>query len=243
MSRTRTRLFHRWAPWLAALALLVAAPAGARGLKIDGSFGESGTARPVLGPAYGRSSFVSVRPQPDGTILAGQVYSSSDTLERFHRFGPAGQRDFGPVPESSTPKPEAVEPDGEILRTATGESLELVDATGNRDPNFGTQAYGDGRISDNVGFRIEGIVIAADGDIFLAGTRYHYIPSGAPAEPEYVPEQLCVARLGSSGRLDPGFGKGGVVALHSELGFVGERLLGIAVRPGGGVVVVAGEGP
>ena len=96
-------------------------------------------------------------------------------------------------------------------------------------------------MSDYVGFRIEDIVTAADGRILVAGTKYHNVLSGAPAEPEYVPEQLCVARLESSGRLDPGFGTRGVVALHSERGFAGERLVGIASRPGGGVVVIADE--
>jgi uncharacterized delta-60 repeat protein len=241
MKRTHTFLLASLAVVLLGAAMLASCP-GARAatLRRDRSFGKAGLVRPSLGPAYGQSAFVSVHPQPDGTILAGRV-DSGETLERFHRFGPAGQTNVGPVPESSNPKPEAVEPDGEILRTAMSDSLELVDAAGNQDPGFGTQPFGDGRSSDSVGFQIEDIVTAADGHILIAGTRYHNVSSGAPPEPESVPEQVCVARLESSGRLDPSFGKGGVVQLHSELGFAGERLLGIAGRPGGGVVVIAGE--
>jgi uncharacterized delta-60 repeat protein len=240
MKRLRTLL----APWgivvLLGLAATVPADAGAAGVRIDHSFGRGGIAGPELGPTYGQSAFTSIEPQPDGTILAGRT-NSAETLERFHRFGPAGQTNVGPVPESRQPKLEAVQPDGEILRPAGTESLERVDAGGTQDPSFGPLPYGSGHSSDKVGFRIEAIVVGSDGRIVVAGTKYHNISGGAPPEPEYVPEQLCIARLDSSGRLDSTFGKGGVVQLHSELGFTGERLVGIAARPGGGVVVIAGE--
>lgn len=224
------------------LALVVPNGVGAAQLRVDRSFGSGGIAKPHLGPAYNQGTFVSVEPQPDGTILAGRTYGA-ETLEHFHRFGPTGQTNVGPVPEPRQPKPEAEEPNSQVLRLATEESLELVDAGGSRDPSFGTQPYGEGQRSDDVGFRIEQILVQPDGHIVVAGTKYHYIPSGEPPEPEYVPEQLGVARLDSSGRLDPGFGNGGTALLHSDLGFAGEELLGIASRPAGGVVVITTETP
>jgi uncharacterized delta-60 repeat protein len=223
-----------------ALALALAlAPAGAlaAGVSVDRSFGAGGTATPALGPAFYPSAFSSIAPQGDGTLLVGRREGAEPT-ERFARFGATGQPVAGPVPESTAPHPEATQPDGKVLKLANGEAFERLDPDGTRDPSFGTQDFGTGRVSDNVGFAIEAIAVEPSGAILVAGTKFHSILSGAPPEPEQVVEQLCAARLDSSGRLDPTFGTGGVVHLHTDLGFAGEKLLGIAARPGGGAVLI-----
>jgi uncharacterized delta-60 repeat protein len=222
------------------LAALAASAAPAAGLRPDRSFGVRGVAVPDLGPTYYQSAFTSIEPQADGSILAGRR-EGSEALERFARFDAAGRPAGGPVPESTQPHPEATQPDGKVVKLADEESLERVDPDGTQDPSFGTQPYGDGKRSDTVDFRIEAIVIQPSGDILVAGTKSHLISSGAPPEPEQVTEQLCVARLEPSGRLDPAFGHGGIVHLHSDLGFAGEGFVGLASRPGGGAVVIDRE--
>jgi uncharacterized delta-60 repeat protein len=229
-----------WLAFMAAAVIAFAlAPASAlaAGVSVDRTFGAGGVAVPALGPAYYESAFSSIAPQGDGSLLIGRRQSSEPT-ERFERFSAAGQPIAGPVPEAAVPHPEVTEPDGKVLRLANGEALERREPDGTPDPSFGTQVFGTGRASDNVGFAIEAIVVGPSGALLVAGTRFHSILSGAPPEPEQVVEQLCVARLDSSGRLDPSFGAGGVVHLHTDLGFGGEKLLGIAARPGGGVVVI-----
>jgi uncharacterized delta-60 repeat protein len=219
------------------LAGPVASAAPAAGVRIDRSFGEHGLVAPMFGPTYDQSSFSSIAPQADGSILAGRREGEEES-ERFSRFDGSGRPLSGPVPEAGTPKPEARQPDGKVVKLATGESLERVDADGSQDPSFGTQAFGSGKRSDDVDFAIEAIVVQPSGDILVAGTKSHSIMSGAPPEPEQVPEQLCVARFEPSGHLDPSFGQGGIVHLHTDLGFAGERLVGLASRPGGGAVVI-----
>jgi uncharacterized delta-60 repeat protein len=212
-------------------------------VRIDRSFGEHGLVAPVFGPVYNQTSFRSIAPQADGSILAGRTETGEES-ERFSRFDSSGRPLSGPVPESGTPKPEARQPDGKVVKLATGESLERVDADGSQDPGFGTQPFGGGKRSDEVDFAIEAIVVQPSGDILVAGIKSHSITSGAPPEPEQVPEQLCVARFEPSGHLDPSFGNGGIVHLHTDLGFAGERLVGLTSRPGGGAVVIdADTGP
>jgi uncharacterized delta-60 repeat protein len=226
---------------LACVLLGAAAPAApAAGVRIDRSFGVHGIASPDLGPTYGQNTFTTIDPQPDGSILAGRR-EGEETLERFSRFDAAGRPLGGPEPEPTQPRPEATQPDGKVVKLADEESLERVDPDGSRDPSFGTQPYGDGLRSDLVDFSIEGIVIQPSGDILVAGTKSHSIPSGAPPEPEQVTEQLCVARFEPSGHLDPSFGHGGIVHLYSDLGFAGEGFVGLASRPGGGAVVIDEE--
>jgi uncharacterized delta-60 repeat protein len=222
------------------LAGVVASAAPAAGLRPDRSFGVRGVAVPDLGPTYYGSAFTSIEPQPDGSILAGRR-DDTETLERFARFDASGRPLGGPVPESTQPHPEATQPDGKVVKLADEESLERLNPDGSQDPSFGTQPYGDGRRSDTVDFRIEAIVIQPSGDILVAGTKSHLVSGGAPPEPEQVIEQLGVARFEPSGRLDPSFGHGGIVHLHSDLGFAGEGFVGLASRPGGGAVLIDRE--
>jgi uncharacterized delta-60 repeat protein len=191
----------------------------------------------MFGPTYNQSSFSSIAPQADGSILAGRREGEEES-ERFSRFDSSGRPLSGSVPESGTPHPEARQPDGKVVKLATGDSLERIDADGSRDPSFGTQPFGSGKSSDDVDFAIEAIVVQPSGDILVAGIKNDTIMSGAPPEPAQVPEQLCVARFEPSGHLDPGFGNGGIVHLHTDLGFAGERLIGLTSRPGGGAVVI-----
>jgi uncharacterized delta-60 repeat protein len=226
---------------LACVLLGAAAPAApAAGVRIDRSFGVRGIASPDLGPTYGQSTFTTIDPQLDGSILAGRR-DGEETLERFSRFDATGKPLGGPEPEPTQPRPEATQPDGKVVRLTDEESLERVDPDGSRDPSFGTQPYGDGLASDAVGFSIEGIVIQPSGDILVAGTKSHSISSGAPPEPEQVAEQLCVARFEPSGHLDPSFGHGGIVHLNSDFGFPAEGFTGLVSRPGGGAVVIGEE--
>jgi uncharacterized delta-60 repeat protein len=190
-----------------AVAGVATAVASAAGLKVDRSFGTGGTVAPHFGPAYYQGAITSIAPATDGTILAGRT-EAGETIERFERLDAAGRPLGGPVPESRTPRPEAVEPDGRVVQLAA------------------------------VDFQVEAIAVAPSGEILAAGTKFHNVLEGAPPEPEQEIEQLCVARFEPSGALDPSFGQGGVVHLRSDLGFEGEDPVGLVARPGGGAVLI-----
>ncbi|HZV74523.1 MAG TPA: hypothetical protein VFF79_12470 [Conexibacter sp.] len=78
-----------------------------------------------------------------------------------------------------------------------------------------------------VGSAASGIVVQGDGDIVVAGISFS-TPTASAA---------TVARYQADGRLDPGFGSGGIAVLPS----VGREVTGVALY-GAGKLVVAGAG-
>ncbi len=233
----RTRRFIPASLVAFAFVVVLPVPASARQLPLDTSFGSGGTVESAFGPTFSQIEFGAVEVQPDGSILAALRHGSEEGAW-LRRYEADGNRDLGYGQVGFHPQPEAVQADGKVLRLAGGDSLQRFEPDGTPDPSFGTQAYGSGMSSDSVPFSIEDIVQLPSGDILVGGKRMKYVPG--VEEPEYVFDQLAVARFDEHGKLDPGFGGGdGVVLLGDDYGFHAERLLGIAPRPGEEVTILA----
>lgn len=217
--------------------VLTAAPAPARTtVQVDRFFGTDGTVEARLGPTYSRTFFTSVAPQPDGTILAARG-SGSESTQWVRRYSADGTLDTGFPPVEASRRPQATDGDGRVLR-AEGWALQRFHPDGSPDLTFGTRPWGEGRISDEAGFRIEQIAPLPSGKVLVGGSIVVHIPESVDYPGHTYVEQVALARFDEEGRLDDGFGNGGIVKLKSDAGVGGERLLGLAARPGDGVAAI-----
>lgn len=219
----------------ACLLLIAVRSAAARPGALDPTFGDGGVVRSEFGPTFTQIAFTALDPQPDGSFLAA-LRQGSEGSARIRRYLADGSRDQAFGEKWTYESPEAVQADGKTLKIDCGNSLVRFEADGTPDPTFGDHPCGSHARSDEVPFGIERILPLASGDILVAGSKNHFVMG--PEEPEYVFEQLAIARYDEHGKLDPSFGDDGVVLLSSDLGFGGRRLLGIGARPGGGAVVL-----
>lgn len=145
-----------------------------------------------------------------------------------------GSADSGLPPEPvMQPEPvEATQEDGRLLVAGSegcclGGWLERRDPGGSPDTSFGT-----GGKSDSVPFAIKEIVPLPSGQILVAGAGVYAAQSKAPPIMETE-----LARFQPDGRLDPGFGTGGVVKFHTDFGIQATELRATLPRVGGGAVV------
>jgi uncharacterized delta-60 repeat protein len=206
--------------------VLLASPASARTtVRVDHSFGSDGTVAGKLGPRYRPTSFISVAPQADGSLLASRVDESEPTA-LLRRYGPDGSLDPSFEPRQVTPRLEAVEADGKVLK-AKGQILERFNPDGSSDITFH---------SERVGFEIERIEPLFSGEILVGGGIVVTVPEAKESPGGTFVEQEAVARLDAEGRVEAGFGHSGI----AELGSVapGTKLAALAPRPGGGVAAV-----
>lgn len=225
----------------AAVCLLLAgAPSALAGPgALDPTFGKGGIVHSEFGPAFGQIAFTALDPQPDGSFYAALRHGSEGTAWT-RRYEADGSRDQAYGETSTSEFLEATQADGKTLKVNCGDSLVRFEPDGTTpDPTFGDQPCGSQTRSDSVPFRIERILPLASGEILVAGSSMHYVTIAE--EPDYVFEQLAIARYDEHGKLDPSFGGDGVVLLSSDLGFDAEQLLGLSARPGGGVVVLAAD--
>jgi uncharacterized delta-60 repeat protein len=225
--------------------LLVAAMAPSAHARVevrpDPSFGANGTVEGKFGPTYFQTAFTELVPQPDGGLLAARG-GPSERYRYLRRYSAAGVLDPSVPPVQISPQPEAVDADGKVLR-AFNQLLERLNPDGSPDPSFGVRPWGEGKASDQVGFRIEAIEPLPSGRILAAGSIVVHVPESRE-EPErtYV-KQVAVARFDHDGRLDPSFGEGGAVKLKDAAGVAGERFLGLAPRADDGAAVIVLDSP
>jgi uncharacterized delta-60 repeat protein len=201
----------------ALLAMLVWAGAAAAGpAGIDTGWGDAGIAK--VTPPFGKETgfYFSARQfaaAPDG---GAYVFGQAAGRGYLERFGPAGTRDgrfggSGVVTVGNPGHPHGLLADG-ASRVLVGElegaelAIRRFTIAGKLDPSFG----GTGIVGLRCG--CEGswvrLLRAPRGRIFVVAFRR--IGKGAPAGPGTA---VTIARLRSDGRLDPGFGKGGVAHL------------------------------
>ena len=217
--------------------VLAAAPAFARvSVRLDPSFGSDGAVEGKFGSAYWPTAFASLQPQPDGSLLAGRS-EGGEVSESIRRYNPDGSLDPSFSPQRKTPEVEAVQADGKVLRAMNG-ALERFEPDGTPDPTFGTRPFGTAKLSDAPGFRIERIVPLASGKILVGGSVFVEVAETSEGAGYSYVEQVAVARFEDDGRLDAGFGHGGVIKLKSDAGVAGERLLGLAPRSEEGAEVI-----
>lgn len=195
---------------LLALALLLAAPAGAlaRAGDLDRSFGSSGSVTfQSLGPDV---YFTAVAVQPDGRVVAAADRGNGLTVVRLTRSGAVDRR-FGTrgrvqikIPGAAA-RDIAVFRDGRILVAGTvapdAEPSRMVVArllpAGDLDPNFGEEGVS---VVGPEGSQVDSMALARDGEVVLGGSL---------ARPDR--SSALVLRLLADGTPDPGFGAGGAV--------------------------------
>ncbi len=209
---------------------------------LDRGFG-SGGMTPVYGGASSLS-FNAVAVQADGRIVAAG-YSGTGASGDFlvMRFLPDGSRDrsfgdrgvvltdFGSSADAAFAL--AIQPDGKIVAggetarrgpPASGSEFALAryTADGRLDPGFGAGGRTVTELT-RADDRITSLALAPDGTILAAG----YAGYGRGAD-------FALARYRADGRLDPGFGEGGLALASAGPG--DDVLRSVAVRPDGTIV-------
>lgn len=214
----------------ATAALCLAAPAQAQ---TDPSFGSGGYA--VVGLSDGPSGVEAIALGPDGAVYAvGDDESSSDG-SRFAvvRLRPDGSLDatFGDGGAASVrARPTGTHLPDDIVRLPDGSLIITGDVNNEafaaRLTAAGTldAAYGQGGISETL-FRgdVAEMVSLGGGTVLIAGTQ-----QGT--------NELVLAQVDAQGRLDGGFGTGGIVVSPGSDGET-YTVTGLALAPGGNVVV------
>jgi uncharacterized delta-60 repeat protein len=98
-------------------------------------------------------------------------------------------------------------------------------------------SFGSGGTSEALPFSVGALAALPSGKVLAAGAGV-FTPGGAKSPGV---SQVFVARLGADGKLDPGFGKGGIVKLHSEDEVTDQTVLHVQGRAGEGAEVVTGS--
>ncbi|MEM1219943.1 MAG: delta-60 repeat domain-containing protein, partial [Bacteroidota bacterium] len=175
---------------------------------------------------------------PNGTIyfaattsISGQKDPLIGKLTSYGSFDPAfgasGIVWFNPSTESEEVEALVIGHDGSLFvcgQTKLGDARNgfvlKTQADGSYDSSFGTNGFlelnypGDDRLED--------ILLASDGSLFLAGTREGY-------------NQMVVVKLNNQGLLDGTFGQSGFAVYSDPLGVpIGNRLI---LRPGGEILL------
>jgi uncharacterized delta-60 repeat protein len=222
----------------------------------DGALDQSFGSRGLVVTRSAQRSFVAnaLAVQSDGRILvAGMVsdLASASLQLAVARYNPDGSADgsFGTAGLAATPvgaagagaSTLALQSDGRILvagtayaHGTTGDAFALACFTpaGQLCPGFGS----DGVVSTQVGASgaaVQALALQSNGSILLAGTAF----SNGPTDDDFA-----LVRYTPDGRLDRGFGSGGIITTDFGSGEAGarpalDRAGGVAVQPDGRIVV------
>jgi uncharacterized delta-60 repeat protein len=206
----------------AALAALQTAPAHAAPRDLDPAFGNGGVVLTAMGTGYVGANAIAMQadgrivsaghgqaPNPDGRDDAAAVARHHDDGTLDTSFAGHGRLYDLFSPDGSDAGAVAIQPDGKILVAGSGSPCCFASIyvarylpDGSRDGSFGDA--GRVRIPGICcdGAHANGLAVAPDGKIVVAGTVYNTYP-----------EDAFVARLTSSGDPDPSYGDGGLVRL------------------------------
>ncbi|HEY3185944.1 MAG TPA: delta-60 repeat domain-containing protein [Solirubrobacteraceae bacterium] len=227
--------------------VLATVSAAAVGGSVDSRFGGDGIVTTDLG-ANDVAQGVAVQPdgkivvagsteQPDGSAnFAAVRYSASGALDQA--FGSGGTVRFTPAPGFGA-SDVALQADGKILLAGVvsggaGRGLDAVVARLNSDGSI-DGSFGDGgsKLIDFAGGRdfAEAVAVQPDGKILVAGDA---------ADAVRQDEDFALARLTTSGQLDPSFGGDGHVRTDFPGGSAGA--MAVTVEPDGKIVAVGRGG-
>jgi uncharacterized delta-60 repeat protein len=202
---------------LVLLGLVLASPATARPGSLDSGFGENGL---VVEDVGGRTWPSAAVVQPDGQVVVA-------TSHRIARFRWDGQRDDGFVDRGLPVAGLVGLPDGGLVRLG-GDELERMLPDGTRDSSFAVSSGGTASVP---GVKLGTLAVDSDERIVAAG---HDTVTGA----------LAVVRFMPDGRLDPGFGSGGIVRTAVSAAGATNLDIGrsVAIAPDGRIVVGGSAG-
>jgi uncharacterized delta-60 repeat protein len=219
---TKGGVNRRWLAGLAAalllLPLLLASPAQARPGTLDRSFGDNGLVVEELESGHPWPSAVVI--QSDGRVVVG-------TGRQIVRFGQDGERDgsFAAQPTSLT---DLIGLPGDRLVRLGDDALERLLPDGSGDPSFAPASGGTVSVP---GLELSAIAVDPEERIVAVG---HDATTGA----------LAVVRFLTDGRLDPGFGAGGIVRTAISAAGPANRDIGrsVSVAADGRIVVGGSAG-
>ena len=223
-----------------------------RAMELDPTFGEGGFVLTDFGKSYDWAYAMALL--PDGKILVAGVSNVSGSKDfALARFNPDGTLDTGfgrggLVTERTRSltadiiRGLAVQPDGRIV--VAGVSYDDVATLGPNGDFMVARYLPDGQ--SDLTFGLGGVmttdfgeqsydepyavVLQPDGKIVLGG----YTNSGNGPGVLFGADQLALARYGSTGLLDPSFGRGGTVIFDG--GSLEERILALTVTPDGSLL-------
>jgi uncharacterized delta-60 repeat protein len=197
-------------------------PAAARPGQLDRSFGTGGIAGESLGPHYANTYFSRVSQELDGSLLATRN-------EDQYRYSSDGALDVGFAPRASEPeKVQAVQADGKLLEPGSERRIKRLNPDGSLDSSF----HG-GESEPVEEFWIADIDVLPSGKILVSG------PAAYEVDIKSVHNQIGLTLLNADGTIDRGFGKDGTVELRRAYGVEDETLVGVALQPDGGALVVS----
>lgn len=233
--RVRQRIGLVWVVVGAALPFS-AVTAFAAPARIDRDFGIDGIVSTPFPPQYNVQPFIELAATPVGGVTTRTGFYGST---EFRHYGPDGaltgvEAEVENGDELDLRPPEAATADGGRLVGVytAGQSRNAVSRyrpDGSLDASFGS-----GGTSESLPLEVEAVGELPTGGALVAGKGV-YQSGGTKGQPTY---EVFVARLGADGKLDPGFGKGGIVKLHTEDGVATEAALHVQARGSGGAEVV-----
>jgi uncharacterized delta-60 repeat protein len=239
-----------WVCAFVAIAVPALAPSAAAKLQgeLDRSFGNGGRAFLRLGGSVAPSSYNAIARQPDGSILlAGAVEASNgkyvEGIGFVQRRTASGAVDpsFGGggvlLPAASD---LALEADGRVLVAvpegggwcAARSTVRRLQPSGAVDPSFG-----EGGVSATLPLHDASVAVDAEGRILVAGET-SIGPCGKSGIPAF---HAVLARLLPDGRLDPGFGEGGVATGPRLAEFRTDVVDGPVIRDDGSIVIATSQ--
>lgn len=226
-------------------------PAGAPGAagRLDPRFGGNG----IVHTSFGVKSSAGVRDlvlQPDGKALAvgteyGASYTTNDIVVARYlvngaldpRFGDGGKV----VVDNAAATDAALQQDGKLLvvgaiDTATPDRQDVFVlrflADGRLDPSFGTNGVATADLADVSPDLDYGFAVAIQGDRRI-------VIAGQTSQRGRNAVALALVRFRPDGRLDPSFGKGGIVAPPTAVSRIGQSIL---LQSSGRILVGGGDG-
>jgi uncharacterized delta-60 repeat protein len=229
--RQRTRLTCGLA--LVLMATVMVPGSLAAQVRLDPGFGKGGIARTPLPPAFDTELFKEVAAAPDGGVLARAGFFSSGEVDRF---GPDGALLAEEMREEAVvlQPPETTAADGSRL-VGVGPEGEKKGAVSRYRPDGALDtSFGNGGTSESLPFDVEAVAALPSGKVLAAGAGV-YSSGGTKSTPV---NQVFVARLDATGKLDSGFGQDGIVKLRSKEKVIDQTALSIQGRTGEGAEVV-----
>lgn len=217
------------------LAATVVVPSSfAAQVRLDPGFGSGGIARTPLPPAFDTEVFKEVAAAPDGGVLARAGFFSSGDVDRY---GPDGALLGEETRKEAVvlQPPEAKAADGGRL-VGVGPEGEAKGAVSRYRPDGSLDtSFGSGGTSGSLPFDVEAVAALPSGKVLAAGAGVY--SSGGTKSPPV--NQVFVARLDPDGKLDSGFGQGGIVKLRSEEEVTDQTAFSVQGRTDEGAEVVA----
>src|ERR1700761_1507233 len=230
------RISLGWACACAALALGVGAALAAPP-RLDGSFGVDGIVSTSFPPQAVVEPFREIAATTDGGVITRSSYYEGTELRHYGADGSLVKAE----PEVKNGRQVQIQPPESA--TPEGGRLVAVSATEEGGPNVVSRyapdgsldpSFGSGGTSEKLPFEVQAVAALPAGKVLVAGAGI-LEPGGTKTLPTY---QVYVARLGSDGKIEQGFGKAGIVKLQSEDKVPGADALFIQARQGGGAEVV-----